>query len=106
MRGGQTCECDEGWTGINCNVCTDDRACDGLMEAGNGGVCYTSGEVVFNNFQMCDVTNAAIRSMLGDQIPQVTFSCKAENKTCDFQRKLALSASISTNLVLIHHSLG
>ncbi len=85
MRNGPSCECDDGWAGINCNVCTNDRACDALMETDEGGVCYTGGEVVFNNYQICDVTNKAIRSMLGDQIPQVTFTCRAEDKSCDFQ---------------------
>src|SRR5690349_16171001 len=59
------CECDEGWMGINCNVCKSDRACDVMTETGDGGVCYTGGEVVKQNHQMCDVTNKAIRSLLG-----------------------------------------
>ncbi|KAL2021651.1 hypothetical protein VTK56DRAFT_7004 [Thermocarpiscus australiensis] len=85
MRKGESCECDEGWTGINCNVCTSDRACDPLTETGDGGVCYTGGEVVKQNYQMCDVTNKAIRDLLGEQVPQVTFTCKKESGECDFQ---------------------
>ncbi|KAH8899195.1 hypothetical protein GQ53DRAFT_299949 [Thozetella sp. PMI_491] len=85
IRNEPACECKDGWTGINCNVCTNDRACDALMETGEGGLCYTSGEVVINNYQICDVTNQAIRSMLGEKVPQVTFTCRAEDKTCDFQ---------------------
>lgn len=86
MRQGKSCECDEGWTGINCNVCTSDRACDALMtETDDGGVCYTGGEVVKQNYQMCDVTNKAIRDLLGAQIPQVTFTCHKEFGECDFQ---------------------
>lgn len=81
------CECDEGWTGINCNVCTDDRACDALMETGDGGVCYQNGEVVKNNYQMCDVTNQKIRDLLGTQVPQVTFTCDKNSSQCDFQCK-------------------
>ncbi|KAK4672828.1 FAD-dependent urate hydroxylase [Podospora pseudopauciseta] len=84
-REGKSCQCDDGWTGINCNVCTNDRACDAMTETGDGGVCYTGGEIVKENFQMCDVTNKAIRSLLGAQIPQVTFNCKKETKLCDFQ---------------------
>jgi hypothetical protein len=86
VRQGKSCECDEGWTGINCNVCTSDRACDALMtETGDGGVCYTGGEVVKQNYQMCDVTNKAIRDILGAQVPQVTFTCNKESGECDFQ---------------------
>lgn len=84
-REGKTCDCDDGWTGINCNVCTSDRACDVLTDTGDGGVCYTSGEVVKQNHQMCDVTNRAIRDLLGAQIPQVTFSCNKADGQCDFQ---------------------
>ncbi|GAB1310569.1 FAD-dependent urate hydroxylase [Madurella fahalii] len=85
VRKGKSCECDEGWTGINCNVCTSDRACDALTETGDGGVCYTSGEVVKQNYQMCDVTNKAIRDLLGAQVPQVTFTCDKPSGECDFQ---------------------
>lgn len=84
-REGDACECDAGWTGINCNVCTEDRACDALMQTGDGGVCYQRGEVVKHNYQMCDVTNKAIRDLLGEKVPQVTFDCKEEDKKCDFQ---------------------
>lgn len=85
IRDGPSCQCDEGWTGINCNVCTEDKACDALMQTGDGGVCYQRGEVVNHNFQMCDVTNKAIRDLLKTQIPQVTFTCKKEDRKCDFQ---------------------
>ncbi|KAI1372330.1 hypothetical protein F4677DRAFT_265292 [Hypoxylon crocopeplum] len=85
IRSGDTCDCDEGWTGINCNVCTQDNACDALMETGNGGVCYQNGEVVQENHQMCAVTNEKILSMLDGKIPQATFTCEKENGVCDFQ---------------------
>lgn len=55
------------------------------MPTGDGGVCYQNGEVVKENYQFCDVTNKKIRGMLGSKIPQVTFTCKAESKECDFQ---------------------
>ncbi|KAH8682662.1 hypothetical protein BX600DRAFT_376044 [Xylariales sp. PMI_506] len=85
MRQGDTCECDEGWTGINCNVCTENKACDALMATGENGVCYQNGEVVQENYQMCDVTNEKILSMLEGKIPQATFTCKKELGFCDFQ---------------------
>ena len=95
IRDSDYCECDAGWTGINCNVCTDNKACDALMETGDGGVCYQRGEVVNQNYQMCDVTNEAIRKLLGAQVPQVTFTCNSEDKKCDFQCKFAHRLSSS-----------
>lgn len=85
MRDGQFCDCDEDWTGINCNVCTSNKACNKLMPEGKGGVCYQNGEVVKENYQMCDVTNVKIVEILQGQRPQVTFTCNAEKETCDFQ---------------------
>ena len=86
MRGdAPACDCEEGWTGINCNVCTDDLACNALMETGEGGVCYQMGDVVKNNYQMCDVTNKQILSILNGKIPQVTFTCDRNSSECDFQ---------------------
>lgn len=89
MRGDNDpyCECDDGWTGINCNVCTSNKACDKLMPEGKGGVCYQNGEVVKENYQMCDVTNIKIVEILEGKRPQVTFTCNAEKDTCDFQCK-------------------
>ncbi|KAK3362548.1 hypothetical protein B0T25DRAFT_8499 [Lasiosphaeria hispida] len=84
-REDDSCQCDDGWTGINCNVCTKHSACDALTVTGDGGVCYTGGEVIKENYQMCDVTNKAIRDLLKERIPQVTFNCKKDNRQCDFQ---------------------
>ncbi|KAG9256155.1 uncharacterized protein F5Z01DRAFT_735438 [Emericellopsis atlantica] len=85
MRSGKSCDCDDGWTGINCNVCTENKACDALMKTGDGGVCYQNGEVINHNYQICDVTNRKITDLLGKQRPEVTFTCKADDATCDFQ---------------------
>ncbi|KAI1329767.1 hypothetical protein F5Y16DRAFT_81260 [Xylariaceae sp. FL0255] len=85
IRSGDSCECDDGWTGINCNVCTENGACNALMETGEDGVCYQNGEVVKNNYQMCDVTNEKILTMLEGKIPQATFQCDKETDFCDFQ---------------------
>ncbi|TGJ79112.1 hypothetical protein E0Z10_g9653 [Xylaria hypoxylon] len=71
IRSGDTCDCDDGWTGINCNVCTDDKSCNALMETGEDGVCYQNGEVVNNNYQMCGVTNEKILSMLDGNPPRL-----------------------------------
>ncbi|KAF2717150.1 putative ABC transporter [Polychaeton citri CBS 116435] len=83
--GGKRCECDEGWEGINCNVCTTDSVCNALMPESEGGVCYQDGVVAKENFQMCNITNRKILDTLKTQIPQATFSCNAEREECNFQ---------------------
>ncbi|KFY72304.1 hypothetical protein V499_07557 [Pseudogymnoascus sp. VKM F-103] len=85
MRQGDKCDCKEGWGGINCNVCTTNQACNALMPENTGGVCYQNGEVVKENYQMCEVTNKKIRDLLNEKVPQVTFTCDASDKKCDFQ---------------------
>ncbi|KAL9128857.1 MAG: hypothetical protein Q9217_002546 [Psora testacea] len=84
-RGEGECECNDGWEGINCNVCTTDEACDALMPDEAGGVCYKEAIVVKENHQMCDVTNRKIIDQLKDKAPQITFSCNAVKDTCNFQ---------------------
>jgi hypothetical protein len=87
MRDGDYCKCNDGWSGINCNVCTTNQACNALMPEDKGGVCYQNGEVVKENYQMCDVTNVKIVQILEGKKPQVTFTCDATKETCDFQCK-------------------
>ncbi|KAI9816061.1 MAG: hypothetical protein M1827_002053 [Pycnora praestabilis] len=50
------------------------------MPEGQGGVCYTQGAVVNENYQMCDVTNRKILDQLKEKKPQATFSCNAEKE--------------------------
>ena len=85
LRKGKYCDCDDGWDGINCNVCQTDDACNALMPEGEGGVCYKQGVTVKENHQICDVTNRKILDLLGERKPQATFSCEAEDHTCNFQ---------------------
>ncbi|KIW17505.1 hypothetical protein PV08_04699 [Exophiala spinifera] len=84
-RKGSECECKDGWEGINCNVCSSDNACNAMMPLGQGGVCYKQGLVVHENYQMCNVTNKAILDQIHPRIPAVTFSCNADEETCNFQ---------------------
>ncbi|KAG1821574.1 uncharacterized protein BJ212DRAFT_1332107 [Suillus subaureus] len=96
LRENEPCQCKEGWGGINCNVCKTDNACIGFPLAGSihtdmldenvaNMTCYAGGETVFNNHQMCDITNRKILDMLPDRPPQVTFSCDNSTATCSFQ---------------------
>lgn len=55
------------------------------MPENSGGVCYKEAALVKENHQMCDVTNRKIIDQLKDQAPQITFSCNAEDETCNFQ---------------------
>lgn len=92
-RGGdQTCQCKDGWEGINCNVCKTNDACNAMMPPGDdgireGGVCYTEGQLVKENYQICDITNRKILDQLKEKKPQATFSCNKEEATCNFQCK-------------------
>ena len=79
------CECKEGWSGINCNTCQTNNACNAMMPDGEGGVCYKDGQLVKENFQMCDITNRKILDQLKDKKPQATFSCNKETAECNFQ---------------------
>ncbi|ODQ67397.1 hypothetical protein NADFUDRAFT_49829 [Nadsonia fulvescens var. elongata DSM 6958] len=85
IREGSTCDCTNGWSGINCNMCSDDQSCNAFMPDGIPGTCYTGGLLVKNNYQMCDVTNQKILDILKGKIPQVTFTCNKTSSTCDFQ---------------------
>ncbi|KAM6490145.1 hypothetical protein JOM56_014337 [Amanita muscaria] len=92
---GMSCECRDGWGGINCNVCKNDNSCRGFPLSGGipsnieneiaNMTCYKGGETVFNNHQMCNVTNRKIVDMLPDRPPQVTFSCDSSDGKCAFQ---------------------
>ncbi|KAK9368703.1 hypothetical protein V1509DRAFT_622536 [Lipomyces kononenkoae] len=84
-RTGHSCECDDGWEGLNCNVCMNDDVCNAFMPDGTGGACYKGGMAVKENFQMCNVTNRKILDILGGKLPQVTFSCNSTAEACNFQ---------------------
>ncbi|KAJ5895028.1 ABC transporter G family member [Penicillium taxi] len=98
QRKGQSCDCKDGWGGINCNVCQNDNACDAMMPEGKDGACYKEGVTIKENFQMCDVTNRKIIDQLDGRKPQVTFSCEANNHTCNFQFWVAQKESFFCEL--------
>ncbi|OBZ84945.1 putative ATP-dependent permease [Choanephora cucurbitarum] len=82
---GTTCDCPEEKLMDVMIVCTSDSVCNSLVPTGSNGTCYRGGLTVFENHQMCNVTNRKILDQLKDQIPQVTFSCNKNQATCDFQ---------------------
>lgn len=86
-RQGDTCNCREGWEGINCNTCITDNACRAFLpdDVKDEAVCYRQGMVVNENWQMCNITNRKILDTLKGEIPQATFSCNAPRKECSFQ---------------------
>lgn len=85
IRKGKSCDCSDGWSGINCNMCTRDDVCNPFVPGDEPGTCYTGGILVKNNHQMCDVTNKKILDILKGQIPQVTFGCNKTSAECNFQ---------------------
>ncbi|PVH14178.1 uncharacterized protein CXQ87_002303 [Candidozyma duobushaemuli] len=81
-RGNETsCSCDDGWDGINCNICTDDSVCDAFMPEGLKGVCYQRGVVINEIHQMCNVTNPKIIKILEGEIPKLPLD--VESFFCD-----------------------
>lgn len=82
------CECDDGWSGVNCNVCSVDRACIPLKPEGTDDadmLCYKEPMVVNQNFHQCDITNKKIIEALAPEAPKATFACNANTHSCNFQ---------------------
>jgi ABC-type multidrug transport system ATPase subunit/ABC-type multidrug transport system permease subunit len=98
IRKGDSCDCDDGWTGINCNICTRDSVCDQFVPEGLQGTCYKDGMIVNQFHQMCDVTNKKIVEILNGKKPQVTFSCDKSDAVCNFQFWIAEKESFYCDL--------
>lgn len=84
----EQCDCDEGWEGINCNICNADEVCRDFFdddELKEGAVCNKNGIIVKKLYQGCDVTNPKIIELLPDQKPQVSFHCDKSTEECFFQ---------------------
>lgn len=99
IRDGDECTCEDGWGGINCNLCLEDSVCDKFMpDASMKGTCYKNGMIVNKFHQMCDVTNKKIVEILDGKKPQVTFSCDKEDDVCNFQFWIAQKESFYCEL--------
>ncbi|XBW38381.1 hypothetical protein QEN19_003968 [Hanseniaspora menglaensis] len=84
----EQCVCDDGWDGINCNLCIDDDVCKNFFddeELKKGAVCNQNGIIVKKLYQACDVTNPKIIELLPKQKPQVSFHCDKLAEECYFQ---------------------
>ena len=82
------CDCDDGWEGINCNICNEDDVCRDFFdddELKKGAVCNRNGIIVKKLYQGCDVTNPKIIQLLPKQKPQVSFHCDKSTEECFFQ---------------------
>lgn len=80
-----TCECDDGWNGVNCNLCTSNKACEAFMppDEAQAAVCYKGGTLVNSNAHMCNVTNRKVLDVLAGRSAEVTFTCASD--ACDLQ---------------------
>lgn len=79
------CKCSKGWSGINCNMCTEDKVCNSFVPEGLEGTCYQGGILVHEFHQVCEVTNKKILEVLNGKIPEVTFTCNKTSAECSFQ---------------------
>ncbi|KAG0672485.1 putative ATP-dependent permease [Maudiozyma exigua] len=81
-----SCLCEDGWGGINCNICEEDNVCDIFMpDESVKGTCYKNGMIVNKLYQGCNVTNEKILQILNGKLPQATFSCDKKQDNCNFQ---------------------
>ncbi|CCH60931.1 hypothetical protein TBLA_0D04350 [Henningerozyma blattae CBS 6284] len=79
-------QCDDGWSGINCNICEMDSVCDSFMpDSSIKGTCYRNGMIVNRVFEGCNVTNEKIIEILNGKLPQISFSCDKKKQECNFQ---------------------
>ena len=61
-------------------------------------MCYKQGLVVHQMYQKCNVTNKSILDQVDPQIPEVTFSCNGDRRTCEFQFWVDQKESFYCNL--------
>ncbi|KAJ3188914.1 ATP-binding cassette sub- G member 2 [Gaertneriomyces sp. JEL0708] len=68
---------------LNSGQCSDvNGRCDKCPDGFGGDDC---GIPLKRNYLQCQVTNKAIMDQLQGKIPEITYSCDAQDKTCNFQ---------------------
>lgn len=92
---GKRCECEDGWTGVNCNVCAKDEVCR------VGDVCHRGTFAIHQAFKSCEagietflfillVLPDFYRRLLGGKVAEVTAGCRVDDPkrsitNCDIQ---------------------
>ena len=81
---GRSCKCDDGWTGLNCNICARDSVCHDMPEYNLFPVtdvgCYTGPVVKYHQFKKCSVSlDPYIEKLLGGKKASLTVDCKKSN---------------------------
>jgi hypothetical protein len=73
-RGCLASQCDENWSGQNCNVCNNDNVCSPLGVLGTQQIC-NKGPVVWadNHHGYCTVNNALLSNLVQNQVVNATF---------------------------------
>ena len=91
------CQCEDGWFGVNCNVCTLDVSCMTLLPRASDPVCLSSGVVSPQNlFKSCDVELPDFyRKLLGkDRRPSITMECDGARADDEDAEPLAFSCGL------------
>ena len=88
------CICDEGWSGINCNVCDKDVSCIPLLQNSTQPICLTSGKVTPESmFKSCMIELPDFyKRLIGNRRAGLTVECRgykpdnnSEGFGCDWQ---------------------
>lgn len=71
-------QCDENWSGQNCNVCNNDDVCSPLGVLGTQQIC-NKGPVVWadNHHGYCTINNALLSNLVQRQVVNATFQRNA-----------------------------
>ncbi|KAF9927373.1 hypothetical protein FBU30_003279 [Linnemannia zychae] len=91
VEGGKACEsCVSGWSGINCNVCETDDACNvgtpprSSLFGTEKMVCNKKPEVFYNDFMICNVENSMLSSLFPGNY-DITLDMNVANKSIEAQ---------------------
>ncbi|KAI3653144.1 hypothetical protein MP228_002569 [Amoeboaphelidium protococcarum] len=84
---GKQCQCNDGWSGVNCQVCQNDNVCTKFLDpegiAGQNATCYKGAIPVHSNYQQCQIVNVALKNMLDGKHAYASFNCDVQPKAPD-----------------------